>query len=132
MMENGPENTTTLPDKPPFEEWAILEMMGHVRIAGKVTEEERFGGMMGRIDIPDADGGYITQYFGSRAIFRLTPTTEEIARSIASRAEAAPISLWEFPQLNQGRVGEVSYDDGETPFSYDDPGDDVPFDDVPF
>lgn len=31
--------------------WAIVELMGHVRLAGYVTEEERFGAKLGRIDI---------------------------------------------------------------------------------
>lgn len=32
--------------------WAIVELMGHVRIAGRLTEEEKFGSKMGRLDIP--------------------------------------------------------------------------------
>lgn len=34
------------------ESWAILELMGHVRLVGRISEEERFGTKMGRIDIP--------------------------------------------------------------------------------
>jgi hypothetical protein len=34
------------------ESWAIVELMGHVRLAGRLTEEERFGAKMGRLDIP--------------------------------------------------------------------------------
>lgn len=33
--------------------WAVVELMGHVRIAGRLSEEERFGGKMGRIDVPN-------------------------------------------------------------------------------
>ena len=36
----------------PFDQWAIVELMGHVRVAGKVTEVELFGAKMGRIEIP--------------------------------------------------------------------------------
>jgi RecJ-like exonuclease len=32
--------------------WAVVELMGHVRMAGLVTEEEHFGSKVGRIDIP--------------------------------------------------------------------------------
>lgn len=32
--------------------WAIVELMGHVRLAGRLTEEEKFGTKMGRLDIP--------------------------------------------------------------------------------
>lgn len=34
------------------EQWAILELMGHVRLSGRVSEEERFGCKLGRIDVP--------------------------------------------------------------------------------
>ena len=70
-------------EKPIYDGWAILELMGHVRLAGRVTEESHFGVALGRIDIPSADG-YTTQYFGGSSIYRLTPTTEAIARSVAS------------------------------------------------
>lgn len=77
--------------------WAIVELMGHVRLAGKVTEEERFGAKLGRIDIPKADGT-ITQYFGGGSVYRLTVVTEDVARQIASTCNAAPIQPWEFPR----------------------------------
>lgn len=35
--------------------WAIVELMGHVRLAGRLTEEERFGSKMGRLDIPTGE-----------------------------------------------------------------------------
>lgn len=34
------------------EVWAIVELMGHVRLAGRLSEEEKFGAKMGRLDIP--------------------------------------------------------------------------------
>ena len=34
-----------------FDEWAILELMGHRRLAGKVTEQEIGGANMIRIDV---------------------------------------------------------------------------------
>lgn len=33
-----------------FKQWAIPELMGHVRVAGIVTEEERFGSKLEQID----------------------------------------------------------------------------------
>lgn len=80
----------------PFEQWAILELMGHVRLAGRVTEEELFGAKMGRIDIPNGDR-FTTQYFGGGSIYRLTPTTEEIARNVAANNQPRPVQPWELP-----------------------------------
>lgn len=75
----------------PFETWAILELMGHVRIAGRITEEERFGTKMGRCDIPGPDDTiYATQYFGGASVYRMTPTTKEIATQVALQYQPRP------------------------------------------
>jgi hypothetical protein len=78
--------------------WAIVELMGHVKMAGLVTEEERFGAKMGRIDIPMEEGGLTTQYFGGGSVYRMTPTTEEVARAVAAKNKPAPIYAWELPK----------------------------------
>jgi hypothetical protein len=79
-----------------FDSWAILELLGHVRLAGRVTEEERFGTKLGRIDIPLGEQ-MVTQYFSAASIYRLTPTTEEIARAVALRNQPEPVHRWELP-----------------------------------
>jgi hypothetical protein len=94
-----------------FEQWAILELMGHVRLAGKVTEEEHFGAKLGRIDIPNADG-FTTQYFTGGSIYRLTPTTEEIARGVALRNQPEPVHRWELP-APVGRTAPEHLEDTE-------------------
>jgi hypothetical protein len=77
-------------------DWAILELMGHVRTAGFVTEEEHFGCKLGRIDIPNGDG-MATQYFGGSSVYRLTITTEEVARAVAKSNQPEPVHRWELP-----------------------------------
>jgi hypothetical protein len=79
--------------------WGILELMGHVRLAGYVSEEEKFGGKLGRIDVPHPDGRTTTQFFGGSSVYRLTPCTEEIARSVARHNEVKPIFTFELPAL---------------------------------
>ena len=79
------------------ESWAILELMGHVRLAGRVSEEEKFGAKMGRIDVPDGDG-FTTRYFGGQSVYSMTPVTEEVARHVAKNVEAAPVHTWDFPK----------------------------------
>lgn len=80
-----------------FDSWAIVELMGHVKMAGRVTEEERFGVKMGRIDIPQADGGFVTQYFGGSSVYRITPCTEDTARRAATLGVPAPVYAWQLP-----------------------------------
>jgi len=64
----------------PSVEWAIVEIFGHRRHAGKVSEEERFGAKMLRVDQPkfEVDGSvtWTTHYYGGASIFGITPTDE--------------------------------------------------------
>lgn len=49
-------------------EWAIVEVFGHRRHAGRIREEERFGAKMLRIDVPNkgapAEHGWTTHWYG--------------------------------------------------------------------
>lgn len=58
------------------EEFAIIEVFGHRRLAGRIIEVERFGAKLLRIDVPklgDFANGYDTQYYGGASIFSITP-----------------------------------------------------------
>lgn len=89
----------------PFEEWAIIELLGHRRLAGKVTEATILGGALLRIDVPgEGDTIKMTQFVGPQAIYSLTPTTEPMARAVAARSDPAPIERWELTQIPQRAV----------------------------
>lgn len=90
-----------------FDQWAILELMGHVRTAGRVTEEEHFGAKLGRIDVPQADGKYVTQLFGGASVYRLTLVSEEAARAVALANKPHPVQSWEMPKAIAPAVEET-------------------------
>ncbi len=92
-------------DSPDPPTWAKVELMGHVTIAGRLTEEEKFGSKIGRIDIPH-EGGFVTQYFGGSSVYRITLVSEEAARLIASRSTTQPISSWDLPKRIEAREQE--------------------------
>jgi hypothetical protein len=88
-------------DESTYEGWAILELMGHRRLAGYVQEVELAGHGMIRLDVPaDSDQNgetfQATQFYSPGSVYCLTPTTEEIARA-ASRPPA-PAHRWELPR----------------------------------
>lgn len=64
-------------------EWAIIEIFGHRRHAGRCREEERFGAKMLRVDVPNNGDpekqGWTTHYYGGGAIFSFTLTDEASA-----------------------------------------------------
>ncbi len=78
--------------------WAVLELMGHVRLAGKISEEERFGSKIGRIDVPADGEKFVTIFFGGSSIYRMTPCDEVTARAVAARSAPAPIQPYEMPK----------------------------------
>ena len=101
--------------------WSILELFGHRRLAGWVTEVEIAGGKMLRVDVPAADPAStpaVTQFYGVAAIYCLTPTTEPVARQLAARNQPAPVTPWELrPALPAAGVvtepPEDEYDDDD-------------------
>jgi hypothetical protein len=67
-----------------FDSHAIVELFGHQRIAGRVSEQQLAGGTFLRVDVPETERAEAyTRYYGAGAIYALTPVTEEIARAAA-------------------------------------------------
>ena len=82
-----------------FRQWAILELMGHRRLAGMVTEQQIGGASFIRIDVPGSDGAAVsTQFYAPGAVYCITPTTEETARLFAANHQPEPISTWDIRQ----------------------------------
>lgn len=84
-----------------FEGYAILELMGHRRLAGRLSEATIAGANFVRIDIPGADGVVATQFYSPQAVYAITPTTEAIARSVALHNQPEPVRMWELPKAQQ-------------------------------
>lgn len=101
----------------PPEQWAIVELMGHVRLAGRLTEEERFGSKLGRLDIPTADGGFVTKLFGGSSVYAVTFVNEGAARAVALRSQVQPVHSWELPAIAAAAAAKPARQPGE----YDEP-----------
>lgn len=84
-----------------FEMWAVVELLGHRRLAGRLTEQQVAGQVLLRVDVPALDGSMTTQLYGGQAIYCLTPTTEEVARALALRLQPEPVHRYELPVLAQ-------------------------------
>lgn len=88
-----------------FEQWCVVEIMGHKRFAGLVTEQSVGGTSFVRIDIPEVTttGGQklpaFTKLFGAASIYCLSPCTEETARAFAASIRAEGFALYEAPRL---------------------------------
>ncbi len=81
-----------------YETWCILEMLGHKRMAGYLTEQSIAGSSLLRVDVPatDADARYgyaspatepYTKLVGVGSVYAITPCTENVARRAAREIE---------------------------------------------
>ena len=110
-------------EKQALDQWAIVALMGHQQIAGRVTEAELGGGKLLRIDVPEVDGRQaLTRFFGTAAIYDITFVSEETARAFASRLRPEPIAVWDARTLLEKSKSSQPTLPGET----DDEDDDGP------
>lgn len=64
-----------------IETWAYIEIMGHNRIAGRLSERKVGIQVMLQVDVPKPDEGFShTELFSPSSIFSIKPTTEEWCR----------------------------------------------------
>jgi len=94
-----------------FDSWAVVELLGHKTIAGRISEQAIGGAALLRIDVPEtrrmrqqivAFEGHVeevkpgyTKFIGPGSIYCITPTDEATARRCAQEIErySSPIPV---------------------------------------
>lgn len=106
-------NTTTQTQdttKQTFDEWALVELFGHQKIVGRITESSLAGGAFLRVDVPSYNKEQaFTRYFSPGAIYSINPVSEEVARGLMDRYRNEPVSRYELPQIAD-KVAELEDD----------------------
>lgn len=114
-------------DTPTFAEWVILELLGHRRLAGYLTEQQIAGHGYLRLDIPgedDSEAFAATQLFNPTSVYAIHPTSETIARHAAKTYRQAPLNRWELPAAPRPAREHVdAVDDGPYDYGDDEDGD---------
>lgn len=100
-----------------FESWGLLELFGHQRLAGKLSEQTIGGCHFIRIDVPEVgDTAAYTRFFTQGAIYGMTPMDETTARKLAAYLRAVPVSPYELRSVEPARQlthSEPADDDAE-------------------
>jgi hypothetical protein len=83
-------------EKEGFECYAIVELFGFNKIAGKCSEQNIAGANMLRIDVPETENNpAFTRLLGHAAIYAINPVTEEVAKHWAKMLQTAPLTAWD-------------------------------------
>lgn len=95
-----------------FEQYAIVELFGHQRIAGLVSEQTIGGCQFVRVDVPAVDSApAYTKLFGQGAIYAISIVEEKVAIAAASRLRVRPIMPYELPSLSSQTSEQDQYGD---------------------
>jgi hypothetical protein len=83
----------TTPETAVVENWAILEIMGHERLAGRITETNIAGVPMLRVEVPTTEKlpGFVRLLSGA-SIFSLTPVPQDVATIVAGQLQKTAVS----------------------------------------
>ena len=99
-------------EKSNFDTWALVELFGHQKIVGHVTEQEIAGKGFIRVDVPDFNGAKsFTRFYGPDAIYSLNPVSEEVARGLMTRYRNVPVQAYEMPLLEAPASEDLSEDE---------------------
>jgi hypothetical protein len=95
-----PEQLTLAGDVTPPEDgirdWALVELFGHQRIVGFLSQQSFPSGVLFRVDVPDLkkDRAVVrkgfTRYFGLGAIYSITPIDEQTVRDLLPVIDGTP------------------------------------------
>lgn len=80
--------------------WAVVDVMGHQRFVGRVTEQVVAGHGMVRVDVPAVgDRPAFTKLIGPGSIYAISPLGEETARAMIENTDQAPLSRYDVHEL---------------------------------
>jgi hypothetical protein len=121
-----------------FEIWAIVELMGRQRIAGKVSERVIAGTGFLDVHVPETKSNpSFNRFIAPGSVYAINPVDEATARQYAENLQVKPIDSWDIHKFmekaeqrklelqanadNDNSRGDVIYesDDDENPFGED-------------
>ena len=100
------------------ETWAVVEVMGHSRYAGKISPDTSLGFAMLRVDVPAIDDqAPFSKFIAPASLFAVTPCTEAVAKVAAGQFCSRPLSIVHLPDTTRAlpfAESEPDYEDFES------------------
>ena len=91
-----------------FEIWALVELMGHNKISGRVTEHKFGNQSMLRVDVPAVENlPAFSKIIAVNAVYAINPLTEKGATEYAAQLKSKPLDVWDMQNLFTERINEL-------------------------
>ena len=91
---------------------AVVELFGHNRMAGKVTEQSIGVATFIRIDVPEtSQQPKFTRLVNPSAIYAINPVTEEVMLQMAEMITSKPIESWDIQTMQRKLLALKEKDD---------------------
>lgn len=72
--------------------YAVVELMGHLKIAGRIIETTVAGAPMLRVDVPETSNQpAFTKFFGASAVYAITPMEKDTCMRFVEDYKTDPI-----------------------------------------
>ena len=85
-----------------LELFAIVELFGHQKLAGKITEQSIGPATFVRVDVPESESSpAFTRLLNPSAIYAINPVTEDVMKHMAGNYAAKPIESWDIRKMNE-------------------------------
>lgn len=83
-----------------FEMYALVELMGRNRIAGKVSERVVAGSGMLQIDVPETKyNPKFTRFISPNGVYAINPIDEKTCMMYAENLQVKPIDVWDIDRF---------------------------------
>lgn len=110
-----------------FEINAIVELFGHQKMAGVVTEQTIGGASFIRIDVPETEAQpSFSRMMNPSAIYAINPVTEEVMLEMAHRFQKKPIESWDIREMQKKLMLLNSNNENTSDWKPFDDDDDLP------
>jgi len=92
-----------------FNEWALVELFGHNKIAGKVSEFKMGNDSMIRVDVPEIDEKHpaFTKIYSPKAVYGITPLSEQSAMGFVRSFKVKPIDIYDMQRVFESEIEKL-------------------------
>lgn len=115
-MENPmTESTVLAADQEELSCWAVVEIFGHTKLAGRVSTRKMGTNVMLQVDVPKGETEFShSRLYSPGAIFSINPTTEAVCRKLTESSYAYNHKPIEYiPESRPALIDEDDADDDE-------------------